>query len=102
MPKQTVASKLAGVVRQTDVDMPTVANRIVDAMRNDHAVRPTRKVMIERLERFAAADPSGSVELAQAFFCLGVDGEIGISGGLVFVDQLGDPGCSSTAESFRD
>ena len=91
MPKQTVASKLAGVVRQTDVDMPAVANRIVDSMRNGHAVRPTRKVMIERLERFAAADSSGSIELAQAFFRFGVDGEIGISGGLIFVDQFGNP-----------
>ena len=47
--------------------------------------------MTERLERFAAADSSGSVKLAQAFFRFGVDGEIGISGDLVFVDQLGNP-----------
>ena len=47
--------------------------------------------MIERLERFAAVNSADSVEFAQMFFRLGVDGEIGISENLVFVDQLGDP-----------
>jgi hypothetical protein len=60
-------------------------------MRNDHTVRPTRKVMIERFEWFAAANSPGSIEFAQSLFCLGINGEIGISRSVVFVDQLSDP-----------
>jgi hypothetical protein len=37
IPKQTVAGKLAGIVRKADVDMSPIADRVVDAMRNDHA-----------------------------------------------------------------
>ena len=60
-PAKTVTRKLAGVVRQADVDLPTVADSIVNTVRNQHAVGPTGTIMLEGAKRLAAADAPGLV-----------------------------------------
>ena len=87
IPQQTVASELACIARQSKVDVPTVSDRIVDAVRNDHAVSPTGKVVIECLERLIAANSASTVKLAQMFFGLGVHGKVRVAQNFVFVDQ---------------
>lgn len=88
VPKQTVASKLAGIVRQPDVDVSAIANSVVDSMRDDHAVRPTGKIMIKRPEGRAGTDSPGPEQPAQVFFGLGVHGKTRIPSEFILVDQL--------------
>jgi hypothetical protein len=91
IPLQTVAGKLARVVRQADVDVATVACQIVNAMRDERAVCPTGKVMIERLERLARADSSSSKEFSHSLLRFGVHRKARIASRLIGLDQFGDP-----------
>ena len=56
IPFDTVAGKLGSVVRETNVDVPPIAKRIIDTVRDDHALGPTWEVMVERLEGSAATN----------------------------------------------
>ena len=91
IPQQTVAGKLARIMRQADVNVPSIASPVVDAVRDDHAVCPTGKVMIERLERLATADSSGSKEFSHSVLRFGVHRKTRIASRLIGLDQLGDP-----------
>ena len=71
--------------------MPPVAHPIVNTVRNQHAVSPTGKVMIEGVEGVRAAHATGPKQLAQMLFRFGVNREIGIAGGLVLGDEVADP-----------
>jgi hypothetical protein len=42
---------LAGVVGESQIDVPMIAEEIINAMRNQHAIGPTGKVVIICLER---------------------------------------------------
>src|SRR5688572_31394812 len=71
--------------------MPSVAHSIVNAVRNQHAVSPTGKVMIEGMKGMCAAHTTGPKQLAQMLFRFGVNGEIGIASGFIRCDEFGDP-----------
>ena len=70
--------------------MPTVAHPIVNAVRNQHAVGPAGKIMIEGMKRLCAAHAPGPKQLAQVFFRFGVNRKIGIASCLVLSNQAGD------------
>ena len=70
IPTQTVTGEQAGVVRQSNVDVSTIANAVVDPMRDDHAVGPTGKVMIECVEGPVGANPTGPEQVAQMLLAL--------------------------------
>jgi integrase len=84
VPLQTVARKLAGVMRQSQVDVSSISGRIVDAMRNQHAVRPTGEVVIKRLRSPAAL----AKQLTQELFRLSIHGKVRLPDGVVLVDQV--------------
>ncbi len=90
VPTQTVTREQTGVVRQTNIDVTSVANPIVNAMRNEHPVSPAGKVMIESAKRSAAADAARPEQVAQMFFGLGVYGKVRISDCFVLIDETGD------------
>src|SRR6266446_6653502 len=90
IPAETVTRKLARIVRQAEVDMPPVAHPIVNTVRNQHAVGPAGKIMIEGVKRLCATHATGPKQLPQMFFGFGVNRKIGIAGGLVLRDQAGD------------
>src|SRR5262245_20239896 len=91
IPAETVTGKLAGVVRQAKVDMPTVAHPIINTVRNEHSVGPTGKIMIEGVKRLRAAHATGPKELTQMLFRFGINRKIGMASGFVLSDQMGDP-----------
>lgn len=68
--------------------MPAIADLIVIAVRNDHAVSPARKVMIERLKCFAAANSSGSKEMTQMLFRFCIHRKLRVACSRVLVDQF--------------
>lgn len=90
IPFDTVAGKLGGVVRETNVDVAPIAKRIKDAVRNDHAIGPTGEVMVERLEGSAATNSALTKQLPLELFGFGVDRKTGISGLFILLDKLGD------------
>jgi hypothetical protein len=57
-PEKAVARKLAGIVAKPQIQVAMIANRIVDAVRDELAIGPTRVVMIERLEGLIAVNPT--------------------------------------------
>src|SRR3989442_12475003 len=78
-------------MRQAEVHMPTVAHPIVNAVRNQHAVGPAGKIMIEGVKRLRAADSTGPKKFAEMLFRFGVNRKRGIAGFFVFRDQIVDP-----------
>lgn len=70
--------------------MPAISNWIEDAVRNDHPIGPTWEVMIERLERLAAANTTCAKQLSLELFGLGIDRIIRIPGLFILFDQLRD------------
>src|SRR5438128_2739762 len=72
IPAKALTGKLARVVRQAKVDMPTVAHPIVNTVRNAHAVGPTGTIMIEGMKRLSPAHSTGPQELAQMLLRFGV------------------------------
>jgi len=52
-PLKAVGGELARLMRQAQVDVPAIAEQIVDAVGNHFPVGPTGKVMIEGVERIA-------------------------------------------------
>ena len=68
IPAKAVARKLAGVVGQAEVNMPAVADPIVNAVRNQHPLGPAGKIMIERVKRLATAAAPGPKQLAEVLF----------------------------------
>ena len=72
IPLQTVTGELGGVTRQTNVDMAAVANQIKDAMRNDHTIGPTGKIMVEGFERLAASDAAFAKQLSEKLLRFGI------------------------------
>lgn len=67
--------------------MAAIAHDVVDVVRNDYALGPSRKIMIERFEGCAAANSAFAKEVALVLFCLAVHGKIGVSGRFVFIDE---------------
>ena len=62
-PAKAVARKLAGVVGQAEVNMPTRVN----AVRNQHPLGPAGKIMIERVNGWLQRAP-GPKQLAEVLF----------------------------------
>jgi hypothetical protein len=91
LPAKALTGQLARVVRQAKVDLPTVAHPIVNTVRNEHAVGPTGKIMIEGVKRLSAAHSTGPQELTQMRFRFGVNRKIGMTSCFVLSDQTGDP-----------
>jgi len=85
---QAFSGKLARVMRQAKVDVPTVQNRIIDSVWDYHPVSPAWKVMVKRMQGFGASDASSTVQPAQMLFCFGIDGKVRISQERVLVDQF--------------
>ena len=90
VPAQAVAGELAGVVTQAEVEVAAVASQIVDAVRNDHARRPTGEVVVERPEGPLRPHAAVAVELSQMLLGLGVEGKHRVSRRAVLGLQLGD------------
>lgn len=90
IPFDTVAGKLGGVVRETNIDVAPIAKRIEDTVRNDHALGPTWEVMVERLKGSAATNSALTKQLPLELFGFGVDRKTGISGLFMLLDKLGD------------
>ena len=90
VPLNTVARELRRITRQTKIYVPAVANQIVDAVRNQHAFGPRRKVVIKRTKRSVTTHPTRAEQLAQMLFRLGINGEHRRSLGLERVDQGGN------------
>jgi len=88
VPLQTVARKLAGVMRQSQVEVSSIPGRIVDAMRNQHAVRPTGEVVIKRLRSLAAPRAALAKQPTQELFRFRIHGKVRLPGGVVLVDQV--------------
>src|SRR2546425_6092440 len=91
IPAKALTGKLARVVRQATVDRPTVAHPIVNTVRNEHAVGPTGKIMIEGMKRLSTTHSTGPKELTQMLFRFGVNRKTGITSYFVLSDQTGDP-----------
>jgi hypothetical protein len=75
----------------TDVEVAAVACEVVDAVRNDHAGRPTGEVVIERPEGLLRPDAALAEKLLEMLFGLGIYGKHGVSRGDVFGLPGGDP-----------
>src|SRR5271166_4939242 len=71
--------------------MATIAQEVVNAVRNDHPSRPTGKVMVECPECLLRPHATLAKELSEMFFCLGIEGKHGVSRSKVFGLQFGDP-----------
>src|SRR5262249_29862967 len=91
IPAKAGTGKRARVVRQAEVDRPTVAHPIVNARRNEHAVSPTGKSMIEGAKRLRAAPSTGPKTRPKTLLGFGVNRKRGMAGFLVCSDQTGDP-----------
>ena len=72
IPSQAVSGELAGLMREPNVDVSTVALQIVDAMRNYFAICPTGKVMIESVKRFGCVNPALAIQTTEMLFRLGI------------------------------
>ena len=88
IPAKAVAGEFTRVMRQADVDMAAVHLWVEDTVRNDDAIRPGRKVMVERLEGLVAANSPLAVQLSEMLFRLGVHRKPRISSRFILVDQL--------------
>jgi len=88
IPVKAVAGEFTRVMRQPDVDMAAVHLWVEDTVRNDDAIRPGRKVMVERLEGVVAANSPLAVQLSEMLFRLGVHRKPRISSRFILVDQL--------------
>lgn len=71
VPLQAVAGKLAGVMGKSQVDAASIAGGIVNAMWNQHAVRPAGEVVVERLRCAAAPRAALAKQPTQKLFALG-------------------------------
>ncbi len=78
-PSKTITRKLAGVMAQSDVDVPQIQRQVVDAVRDHHSCGPTGKVMVKTVKRFLRPDSALAKQLPQMFFGLGINGEHGIA-----------------------
>ena len=76
---------------QADVEVAAVACEIVDAVRNDHAGRPTGEVVVERPEGLLRPDAAPAEKLPEMLFGLGIHGKHGVSRRGVFGLPCGDP-----------
>jgi len=80
VPGKTVAGETTGVVAEADVDVAPIAGHIVDAVRDDHAGRPTGKVVIESPERLLRSNAAIAKPLAEMLLGLGIDAEYRVAG----------------------
>ena len=53
--------------------MPKVPFSIEDAVRNDHAIRPRREIVVQCVEGSAATNAALAIELPEVFLGLGID-----------------------------
>ncbi len=90
VPTQTFHGKLTGVMAQSKVDVPDVSADVVNSVRDQFAVRPTREIMIESLQGGGAVDPSLAVQATKEFLGFGVHGKDRIAFTLVHVCQIAD------------
>lgn len=90
VPAQAVASELAGVVTEAEVEVAPVAGKIVEAVGNDHARGPTGEVRVEGAKGPLRPHPPGPIEGPEMFFRLGIQGQHGVPGGHVRCPQPGD------------
>src|SRR3989442_15703815 len=73
------------------VHRPTVAYPIVNTVRNEHAIGPTGKIMIEGTKGLRTAHATGPKQLAQMLFRFGVNRKIGIPSSFIFRDECSNP-----------
>ena len=78
IPPKTITCEETCITTQTDVDVSTVANQVVDSVWNNDSIRPTREIMVEGLKRLRRPCTPCSIQHTEVFFCLGIDGENGI------------------------
>ncbi len=71
--------------------MPSVANQIVDAVRNDHPIGPTGKVMVKSLKCTPRPHTTFAVQLAQELFRFRIDGEHGVAHIEIRLLKFADP-----------
>src|SRR5210317_1758287 len=91
IPAKTVTGKPACIVTQADGDMAAIANQVIDPVRDDDSISPTRKIMIERLERLRCPHSACSIQHSKAFLCFGINRENRVPGVNVLGLQVRNP-----------
>ena len=87
---QTVTGELTGVFAQAQVQPAFVATHIVQAMRNDHAGRPRREIVVESFARPVAVHTTVAIQISQELLFLCVHTEHRQPGMQVLVNQRAD------------
>ena len=90
VPHQTVARELTGIVRQADVEVPSIAMQIEDAVRNQDAISPAWKVVIERTKCSAASRSSVAKQTTDELFGLCIHGKTRVASTFVLFPELCD------------
>jgi hypothetical protein len=73
--RDTVASEAAGVVAQTQIQVPEVSLEVVQSVRKDHPERGTGKIVVERLLGLARVQAAEAKQKAKEFLVFGVDAD---------------------------
>ena len=84
-------TRFACVMAEPKIQMAVIAGRIPDAVWNDLACRPTRKIVIESFKSLLTIYASVAIEKSQVFFLLEfINAEHWISLRFVGLSQIGD------------
>jgi len=70
--RDTVASESAGVVAQTQIQVPEVSLEVVESVRKDHPERGTGKIMVEGFLGLSGVQAADAKQKAKEFLVLGV------------------------------
>jgi hypothetical protein len=73
-----VASESAGVVTQTQIQVPKVSLEVVQSVRKDHSERGTGKIVVERLLGLLGVQATDAKQKANEFLVFGVHADDGI------------------------
>ncbi len=88
VPLETVAGEGCRVVRKADVDVASLPHSVINAMRDDHSIGPTREVVIIRDKGLTAPHAARAIKLSEEFLGLRIDGKHRVSSHLILVDEL--------------
>lgn len=73
-----VASESAGVVAQTQIQVPEVSLEVVESVRKDHPERGTGKIVVERFLGLSSIQAADAKQKAKEFLVFGVYADDGI------------------------
>jgi hypothetical protein len=79
IPAKAIAGEPGGIATKPNVDVSSVANKIIDAVRNDHSTGPTGKVMVKSLKCTLRPHATFAVQLAEELFGFRINGKHRVS-----------------------